>query len=88
MKDTPQERAPAQVLGQDRAKPAGDIRTRWGWVEPEVWTERMLTALETGVKEGVWFSLIQRWPNAYFAAQGLFTMSVAHVLARQSLGVH
>jgi RNA-directed DNA polymerase len=26
----------------------------------------------------------QRWPNAYFAAQGLFTLSTAHALARQS----
>ena len=36
----------------------GDIRARWAWVEPTVWTERMLTALETGVKGGKWFSLI------------------------------
>lgn len=26
----------------------------------------------------------QRWPNAYFAEQGLFTMTTAHALARQS----
>ena len=31
------------------AKPAGEIRARWAWVEAEVWTERMLTALEQGV---------------------------------------
>lgn len=30
---------------------------RWAWVEPSVWTERMLTALEQGVKGGCWFSL-------------------------------
>jgi len=28
--------------------------------EPAVWTERMLTALEQGVKGGVWFSLIDK----------------------------
>jgi len=26
----------------------------------------------------------QRWPNAYFSAQGLFTLKIAHELARQS----
>ena len=30
------------------------------WAEPSVWTERMLTALEQGVKGGVWFSLIDK----------------------------
>src|ERR1017187_3028474 len=27
-----------------KAMQAGDIRSRWDWVEPCVWTERMLTA--------------------------------------------
>ena len=26
----------------------------------------------------------QRWPNAYFAEQGLFSLTIAHALARQS----
>jgi RNA-directed DNA polymerase len=43
-----------------RAKQAGETRPRWWWVEPSVWTERMLTALEHGVKGGVWFSLIDK----------------------------
>jgi len=95
---------------------AGEVLGRWLWTEPAVWTERMLTALENGVKGGVWFSLIdkvyspatlatslrsvlrrrqgkrgrgrgldhQRWPNAFFAEQGLFSLRVAHVLACQS----
>ena len=33
---------------------------RWRWVEPSVWTARMLTALEQGVKGGCWFSLIDK----------------------------
>lgn len=33
---------------------------RWMWVEPSVWTDRMLTALEQGVKGGCWFSLIDK----------------------------
>lgn len=43
-----------------KAKQVGDIRPRWAWVEAAVWTERMLTALEDGVKGGVWFSLIDK----------------------------
>lgn len=42
------------------ARPAGEIRARWAWVEAEVWTERMLTALETGVLGGKWFSLMDK----------------------------
>jgi RNA-directed DNA polymerase len=42
------------------AKPVGEIAGRWAWVEPAVWTERMLTALEQGVQGGVWFSLIDK----------------------------
>src|SRR5271170_6667946 len=30
------------------------------WVEPAVWTERMLAALQKGVKGGKWFSLIDK----------------------------
>src|SRR5262249_40143593 len=42
------------------AKQAGEVRARWAWAEPSVWTERMLTALERGVKGGYWFSLIDK----------------------------
>ncbi|WP_406699917.1 group II intron reverse transcriptase/maturase [Singulisphaera sp. Ch08] len=43
-----------------RAKRAREAMPRWGWVEPTVWTERMLTALDEGVKGGRWFSLIDK----------------------------
>ena len=33
---------------------------KWEWVEHTVWTDRMLEALEQGVKGGVWFSLIDK----------------------------
>src|ERR1035438_4910995 len=47
------------------AKQAGDVRVRWTWTEPSVWNERMLTALEQGVKGGSWFSLIDKvWKPA------------------------
>lgn len=35
-------------------------RPAWRWVEAEVWTERMLAALENGVKGGKWFSLMDK----------------------------
>ena len=50
------------------AKQAGDAqaserRARWQWVEAGVWTDRMLAALENGVKGDVWFSLIDKVYN-------------------------
>jgi RNA-directed DNA polymerase len=42
------------------ATQAEEVRARWAWTEPSVWTDRMLTALETGVKGGQWFSLIDK----------------------------
>ena len=32
----------------------------WSWVEASIWTERMLAALENGVRGGKWFSLIDK----------------------------
>ncbi len=50
------ERQPTQVpIG---AEQVGEVRARWAWVEASVWTDRMLTALEDGVKGGKWFSLM------------------------------
>lgn len=51
------EERPAPV---PQAKQAGEVHARWGWTEPCIWTERMLTALEAGVKGGKWFSLIDK----------------------------
>ena len=56
--DRTKEAEPAAV--PEEAKQAGEIRARWAWVEPTVWTERMLTALEEGVKGGKWFSLMDK----------------------------
>src|SRR5207245_2625241 len=54
IRESPPEAVPA------RAKRAGETLGRWAWVEPRIWTERMLTALEQGVKGGRWFSLIDK----------------------------
>lgn len=47
------------------AVPEGAIRrgegwSRWDWVEPSVWTPRMLEALMEGPKGGRWYSLIDK----------------------------
>ena len=55
---TPSEDRPSAVPAT--AKQDGEVRGRWPWAEPAVWTERMLTALEEGVKGGVWFTLIDK----------------------------
>jgi RNA-directed DNA polymerase len=54
------EEIPAEV--EEKPKQAGEVQTleRWRWTEPSVWTERMLTALEKGVKGGKWFSLVDK----------------------------
>ncbi len=66
MKTESRETQPAIVPREAGAKQAGEVHARWAWTEPAVWTERMLTALERGIKGGVWFSLIDkvyRLPN-------------------------
>ena len=58
----------------------------YGWVERAVWTDRMLAALEGGVKGGKWFSF-RRWPNAFFGEHGLFSMASARMqLVQPPLG--
>ena len=54
----PREVPPSSVPAT--ATQGGDVRERWLWTEPAVWTERVLTALEQGVKGGVWFSLMDK----------------------------
>jgi len=55
-----EEARPATVA--EKPKQAGDttVRQRWSWVEPSVWTERMLETLERGVKGNKWFALIDK----------------------------
>ena len=35
-------------------------RARWKWAQAQVWTDRMLAALEYGVKGDVWYSMIDK----------------------------
>jgi len=52
-----EERSPAVAAMPKRGE---DVRARWAWAEPEVWTDAMLAALENGVKGGRWYSLIDK----------------------------
>ena len=52
------ERSPSTV-------PAGATRDgktpgRYAWVEPTIWTPRMVQALQNGVKGGRWYSVIDK----------------------------
>lgn len=58
MKDRQSDHNPATIA--PGAKTVGEIPDRWSWVEPHVWTERMLTALEQGAKGGKWYSLMDK----------------------------
>jgi RNA-directed DNA polymerase len=42
------------------AQQGGQGPHRWMWTEPAVWTERMLDALDKGVKGGKWFRLFDK----------------------------
>jgi RNA-directed DNA polymerase len=63
--DQPKEDQPAVVVATP--KQAGEVRARWAWTEPTVWTERRLTALEAGGKGGKGFS----WRDKIYALRTL-----------------
>lgn len=54
----PAENKPARV--PFAATPVGEPPSPRMWANPSVWTERMLTTLETGVKGGRWHTLIDK----------------------------
>jgi len=58
VKDRTAEQTPSAVPAT--APQDGEIGARWAWVEPVVWTERMLATLETGIEGGKWFRLIDK----------------------------
>jgi RNA-directed DNA polymerase len=58
--DESQKPTGTSARARSAAMPAGDIALRWKWVERSVWTDRMLVALERGVKGGKWYSLMDK----------------------------
>ena len=72
MKDSRSESASEASSVPARAtQDACTLAREWAWVDRSLWTERMLAALDNGVKGN-------------FAAPGLFTMTEARLLASQS----
>jgi RNA-directed DNA polymerase len=49
-----------QLPGVPQAKQGREVPPRWEWTEAAVWTERMLTTLERGIKGGKWYSLYDK----------------------------
>jgi RNA-directed DNA polymerase len=50
----------APVVPEKATQGAQTHGREWSWVEASVWNERMLAALQNGVKGGKWFSLIDK----------------------------
>ena len=42
------------LVSEIMTKQERDIQPCWDWVEPSVWTDKMLVAPEKGVKGGKW----------------------------------
>lgn len=72
----PHEQPLSPVSRQNGATQDGEVLLRWSWTEHAVWTERMLTALEQGVKGNCWFSLIDKVYSAKNLLAALTKVSV------------
>jgi RNA-directed DNA polymerase len=57
---TKQSESQAPIVPEKATQGAETQGQDWLWVEASVWNERMLAALENGVKGGKWFSLIDK----------------------------
>jgi RNA-directed DNA polymerase len=56
----PEQRSTASAVVAKQGAEMPTASRNWAWVEASVWTERMLSALENGVKGGKWYSLIDK----------------------------
>jgi RNA-directed DNA polymerase len=50
----------SQLATVPLAQQAKETYAQWRWVEPSVWTVRMLTVLEQGIEGGKWFRLFDK----------------------------
>ncbi len=62
-------------------------KDRWNWVEQTIWTEKMLIALDNGVKGNKWISLIDKTffkqtTNKFFAELVRFSLAAAQAIYR------
>lgn len=91
MGDSNRSRVPGPIDDRFTAKQEREIESLRGWVEPGVWTDRMLEALVKGVKGGVWFSLIDKVykrKNLEMAAQRVLAKKGAAGVDHVSVGAY
>jgi len=67
------------TIVSDLTKQVREIPDRWSWIEPSIWTDRMLFTLKRGVKGGKWFSLIDK-------VYRISTLEVAYKLVKRNNG--
>ena len=79
----PRETNPQPVKVPFAATPAGEPPSARDWANPCVWTERMLRALEQGVRGGRWHTLIDK----VYAPLNLFAASASVIGNRGAAGV-
>lgn len=60
MEENPRQFPDEGMDGRERPTAEASVRSRWSWTEPSAWTDRMLTALEEGVKGGKWYCLMDK----------------------------
>ena len=85
VKEGPMQERPASVpiaAQQDGEVQIKTVRSRWGWTEASVWTQRMLAALE-GVEVPVWFRMIDK----VFAPKNLWASWCKSASNKGSAGV-
>ena len=79
----PRERNYQPVTVPFAATPAGEPPSARDWANPCVWTDRMLTTLEQGVRGGRWHTLIDK----VYSPQNLFAASASVIGNRGAAGV-
>ena len=71
----PEHKQPSSV--NESSQQGGEARAeKWSWVEATVWTDRMLSALETGVQGGQWLSFLSGTGAVHFNRSPCFPGSV------------
>ena len=88
MTTTTNEQQPPGVSREGEAMQGGDLRAIWSWVSRAAWSERMLAALEEGVRGGVWFSLIDKvWSEATLREAAIKVIANGGVAGVDHVGV-
>jgi hypothetical protein len=71
---------------QETEATGGERRKLW-WAEASIWTDRMVSALESGVRGGKWFSLVDKIHPASDPGGGVATKGQQAWMARTRSGL-